>query len=180
MSARWRKPCASRPVTYNNIPGFIAKFKILENGLELIKANENFMRLFARPDYLLENLAHDTSTAELADKHAAMRRGEPVTFVTQARGNDGSNIWLQVPANAWTGGDDPVYLFVYIDVSELLEQRELQKKPACNWSSLPLWNPVTGGRNRTSFNIDGGGAIRSALPGTIRSGLAGYPEVQGD
>lgn len=62
-------------VTYNNIPGFIAKFKILENGLELIKANENFMRLFARPDYLLENLAHDTSTAELADKHAAMRPG---------------------------------------------------------------------------------------------------------
>lgn len=36
-------------VTYNNIPGFIAKFKILENGLELIKANENFMRLFGAP-----------------------------------------------------------------------------------------------------------------------------------
>lgn len=154
-------------ITYNNIPGFIAKFRVVENGFEFVEANEKFTQLFGRSDYLLDKQAQGKNRAVLEENHAAMRRGEPVNFVIQARDRDESNIWLQVSGECLDKVDgNPVYLCVYIDISELLEQRELQKQTSRKLEQLAFVDPVTGGRNRTSFEIDGGGAIRSALPGS--------------
>ena len=154
-------------ITYNNIPGFIAKFRVVENGFEFVEANEKFTRLFGRSDYLLDKQAQGKNRAVLAENHAVMRRGEPVNFVTQARDREGNNAWLQVSGECmdWEG-DNPVYLCVYIDISELLEQRELQKQTNQRLEQLAFVDPVTSGRNRTSFEIDAGGAVRAALPGT--------------
>lgn len=154
-------------ITYNNIPGFIAKFRVVERGFEFVDANEEFIQAFGCADYLLDQWPVGKEGALLAENHAAMRRGEPVNFVTQTRAVDGHNVWLQVSGECMDSeADDPVYLCIYIDVSELLEQRELQKKTSQQLEQLAFVDPVTGGRNRTSFEIDGGGAIRSALPGT--------------
>lgn len=154
-------------ITYNNIPGFIAKFRVVENGFEFVEANEKFTQLFGRSDYLLDKQAQGKNRAVLAENHAVMRRGEPVNFVTQARDREGNNAWLQVSGECmdWEG-DNPVYLCVYIDISELLEQRELQKQTNQRLEQLAFVDPVTSGRNRTSFEIDAGGAVRAALPGT--------------
>lgn len=154
-------------ITYNNIPGFVAKFRVVERGFEFVDSNEKFVQIFGRGDYLLDHWPAGREKAVLAENHEAMRRGEPVNFVTQARDVEGQNIWLQVSGECMDREDgNPLYLFVYIDVSELLEQRELQKKTSLQLEQLAFVDPVTGGRNRTSFEIDGGGAIRSALPGT--------------
>ena len=154
-------------ITYNNIPGFIAKFRVVENGFEFVEANEKFTQLFGRSDYLLDKQAQGKNRAVLEENHAVMRRGEPVNFVTQARDREGNNAWLQVSGECmdWEG-DNPVYLCVYIDISELLEQRELQKQTNQRLEQLAFVDPVTSGRNRTSFEIDAGGAVRAALPGT--------------
>ena len=154
-------------ITYNNIPGFIAKFRVVENGFEFVEANEKFTQLFGRSDYLLDKQAQGKNRAVLEENHAAMRRGEPVNFVTQARDREGNNAWLQVSGECmdWEG-DNPVYLCVYIDISELLEQRELQRQANRQLERLAFVDPVTSGRNRTSFEIDAGGAVRAALPGT--------------
>lgn len=154
-------------ITYNNIPGFIAKFRVVENGFEFVEANEKFTRLFGRSDYLLDKQAQGKNRAVLAENHAVMRRGEPVNFVTQARDREGNNAWLQVSGECMDWEDNnPVYLCVYIDISELLEQRELQKQTNQRLEQLAFVDPVTSGRNRTSFEIDAGGAVRAALPGT--------------
>ena len=154
-------------ITYNNIPGFIAKFRIRENGFEFVEANEKFTRLFGRSDYALDSPVAVRNPAVLRDNHELMRRGEPVNFVLQAREKDRNNVWLQVSGECmdWQDGD-PLYLFVYIDISELLEQRELQKQTSRRLEQLAFVDPVTEGRNRTSFDIDAGGAIRSAAPGS--------------
>lgn len=154
-------------ITYNNIPGFIAKFRVVENGFEFVEANEKFTQLFGRSDYLLDKQAQGKNRAVLAENHAAMRRGEPVNFVTQARDREGNNAWLQVSGECMDWEDNnPVYLCVYIDISELLEQRELQRQANRQLERLAFVDPVTNGRNRTSFEIDAGGAVRAALPGT--------------
>lgn len=153
-------------ITYNNIPGFIAKFKVVEKGFEFVDANEKFIQIFGRVDYLLDRWPKGRQGAVLAENHAAMRRGEAVSFVTQARAVDGQNIWLQVSGECMDREDgNPVYLFVYIDISELLEQRELQKRTNQQLEQLAFVDPVTGGRNRTSFKLDGGNAVRASLPG---------------
>lgn len=153
-------------ITYNNIPGFVAKFRVVERGFEFVDSNEKFVQIFGRNDYLLDLWPAGKEKAVLAENHKAMRRGEPVNFVTQARDVEGQNIWLQVSGECMDREDgNPLYLFVYIDVSELLEQRELQKKTSWQLEQLAFVDPVTNGRNRTSFEIDGGSAIRSALPG---------------
>lgn len=154
-------------ITYNNIPGFIAKFRVVENGFEFVEANEKFTQLFGQSDYLLDKQAQSKNRAVLAENHAAMRRGESVNFVTQARDRDGNNAWLQVSGECmdWEN-NNPVYLCVYIDISELLEQRELQRQANRQLERLAFVDPVTNGRNRTSFEIDAGGAVRAALPGT--------------
>ncbi|EFL85490.1 diguanylate cyclase (GGDEF) domain-containing protein [Desulfovibrio sp. 3_1_syn3] len=154
-------------ITYNNIPGFIAKFRVVENGFEFVEANEKFTQLFGQSDYLLDKQAQSKNRAVLAENHAAMRRGESVNFVTQARDRDGNNAWLQVSGECmdWEN-NNPVYLCVYIDISELLEQRELQRQANRQLERLAFVDPVTSGRNRTSFEIDAGGAVRAALPGT--------------
>lgn len=154
-------------ITYNNIPGFIAKFRVVENGFEFVEANEKFTQLFGRSDYLLDKQAQGKNRAVLEENHAAMRRGEPVNFVTQARDREGNNAWLQVSGECMDWEDNnPVYLCVYIDISELLEQRELQRQANRQLERLAFVDPVTSGRNRTSFEIDAGGAVRAALPGT--------------
>lgn len=154
-------------ITYNNIPGFVAKFRVVERGFEFVDSNEKFVRIFGRNDYLLDHWPASREKAVLAENHEAMRHGKPVNFVTQACDVDGHNIWLQVSGECMDREDgNPIYLLVYIDVSELLEQRELQKKTSWQLEQLAFVDPVTSGRNRTSFDMDGGGAIRLALPGT--------------
>ena len=58
-----------------------------------------------------------------------MREGKPVHFTVQAKTLQNDDAWLQL------NGDcidviqgDPVYLFIYIDITDITEQRVLQKK----------------------------------------------------
>ena len=58
-----------------------------------------------------------------------MREGKPVHFTVQAKTLQNDDAWLQL------NGDcidviqgDPVYLFIYIDITDITEQRVLQTK----------------------------------------------------
>ena len=58
-----------------------------------------------------------------------MRAGKPVHFTLQAKDRSGGDMWLQVNGDCvdWLDGN-PVYLIIYIDVTDITEQRELQKQ----------------------------------------------------
>lgn len=118
-----------RTIAYNNIPGFVAKFLIKDHlHMKLLDANDRFKEFFGSQkseyDSSVENL---TSNKELfAAQLELVRRGEHIRFTTQLRSLTGKVLWMQINGDCvdWIDGD-PVYLLLYIDVTE---QHEMQKK----------------------------------------------------
>ena len=58
-----------------------------------------------------------------------MQKGESVHFVIRSKDKNGTDAWLQLNGECigWEG-KEPVYLVVFIDITDITEQRELQKK----------------------------------------------------
>lgn len=121
-------------VTYNNIPGFIARYRLHGDRLKLIEANDKFVDFFKldRNDfdsYEPFSKATEKSRLELQQQLPLMRQGKPVHFVVQTKDSNGNDAWLQLNGECiGRAGNDPVYLIVYIDITDITEQRELQKK----------------------------------------------------
>lgn len=155
-------------VTYNSIPGFIAKFRIRESRIELVDANERFLCFFGhREQNTLTNLSTPENEAALRECYPAMRGGKPVRFTMEARDKEGNAVWLQLNGDCidWIDGN-PVYLIVYIDITDLTRQRELQKETNMQLERLAFMDPVTGGYNRTCFELKAGEGVRAAPAGT--------------
>lgn len=123
-----------RTVTYNNIPGFITKYRLGKERIELVEANDKTIEFFGLDkdrlaDYVPFSRINENSKKVLEENLPAMYRGEPVHFVIQSKNRNGNYSWLQLNGEcvSWHGGE-PVYMIVYIDITDITEQRELQKK----------------------------------------------------
>ena len=122
-------------VTYDNLPGFVAKFRLKGNRqFEFVEGNERFIRFFGArgendPPYSLFNLDTEGNRQAISENYAMMQEGEPVHFVVQVKNRSGEDAWLQLNAECieWID-NDPVYLVVYIDITDVTELRELKKK----------------------------------------------------
>ncbi|OUP18245.1 hybrid sensor histidine kinase/response regulator [Parabacteroides distasonis] len=122
-------------ITYDNIPGFISKHKVHKDGsFTLLKANDKYMDfsgidknsfLSFSPFSRLDETSRNTMNAHIS----CMLKGEPVHFVIQSKDKNGNGAWLQLNGECigWEG-DEPIYLIVYINITDITEQRELQKK----------------------------------------------------
>ena len=121
-------------VTYENLPGFIAKYRIGGNGLTCLEANQRFLDFSGVDGSRLseqDTLAPMTAESRaILDAHLpAMRRKEPIHFGIRAKDSRGADAWFQLNGDCvGTMGEDPVYLFVFVDVTDVTEQRELQRK----------------------------------------------------
>ena len=122
-------------ITYDNIPGFIAKIKIGKDGsLHLLEANDKFMN-FAGVDP--EHFSTFTPFARLTEGSRVlldeniplMQKGLPVHFIIQSKDKNGNDAWIQLNGECirWEG-KDPIYLIVYIDITDITAQRELYRK----------------------------------------------------
>ncbi len=122
-------------ITYDNIPGFISKHKVHKDGsFTLLEANDKYMDfsgidknsfLSFSPFSRLDETSRNTMNAHIS----CMLKGEPVHFVIQSKDKNGNDAWLQLNGECigWEG-DEPIYLIVYINITDITEQRELQKK----------------------------------------------------
>ena len=122
-------------ITYDNIPGFISKHKAHKDGsFTLLEANDKYMDfsgidknsfLSFSPFSRLDETSRNTMNAHIS----CMLKGEPVHFVIQSKDKNGNDAWLQLNGECigWEG-DEPIYLIVYINITDITEQRELQKK----------------------------------------------------
>ena len=122
-------------ITYDNIPGFISKHKVHKDGsFTLLEANDKYMDfsgidknsfLSFSPFSRLDETSRNTMNAHIP----CMLKGEPVHFVIQSKDKNGNGAWLQLNGECIGGeGDEPIYLIVYINITDITEQRELQKK----------------------------------------------------
>ena len=122
-------------ITYDNIPGFISNHKVHKDGsFTLLEANDKYMDfsgidknsfLSFSPFSRLDETSRNTMNAHIP----CMLKGEPVHFVIQSKDKNGNSAWLQLNGECigWEG-DEPIYLIVYINITDITEQRELQKK----------------------------------------------------
>lgn len=121
-------------VTYNNLPGFVAKFQVKEDGFAFLDANDRFREFFhcMGKECSLHGLSNDDTeqNRNAYTRHFPdMQKGKPVHFTLQAKDQHGGKVWLQVNADCmeWVNGE-PVYLVIYIDITDITEQRELQRQ----------------------------------------------------
>lgn len=121
-------------VTYDNIPGFIAKYRVTKDRFQLVEANDKFIDFFGLDRLSLTSYNAfsklDEKSKRLLNRHLPlMLKGESVHLVVHSKDKQGNDAWLQLNGACvgWVEGD-PVYLIVYIDITDITEQRELQKK----------------------------------------------------
>lgn len=125
----------AQSITYNNMPGFVAKFLIQDYlHIELIEANDQFSAFFKSTenqvnDNGLLRMNIDENKDAIIPKLEQVSRGEHVHFLTKLRNQEGRTVFMQANGDCvdWIGGA-PVYLMTYIDVTDLTELREMQAK----------------------------------------------------
>ena len=129
-------------VTYDSLPGFVAKYRI-EHDLQmtLLEANARFMKYFGSET---ERGGNSLCRKNIADNIEAinanreqMLAGEPLHFVMRVQSRQGQTLWLQVNASCidWQEGC-PVYLAIFIDITDVTELREMQKKLTAQTEAL--------------------------------------------
>ena len=119
-------------VTYESLPGFVAKYRIdADMNLTLLFANSRFVEYFGEGDednpLYLRNIEDNREI--ISRYREEILKGAPVHFVISARSRDGQNMWLQVNATCieWQNGC-PVYLAIFIDITDVTQLREMQRK----------------------------------------------------
>ena len=122
-------------VTYDNLPGFVAKLRISRDfDLKLLEANGRFYEFFGDPESRnLENpvfrMNQERSLPILKDHRKEIERGEPLHFTIQMCGRSGIEAWMQVNASCIGYQDgEPVYMAIYIDITNETELRRMQKQ----------------------------------------------------
>ena len=119
-------------VTYESLPGFVAKYRIdPDMNLTLLSANARFMEYFGEEGESspLYQRNIDVNMEIILKYGEEIRKGAPVHFVISVKARSGQNMYLQVNATCvdWQNGS-PVYLAIFIDITDVTELREMQKK----------------------------------------------------
>ncbi|MEG0374663.1 MAG: diguanylate cyclase, partial [Raoultibacter sp.] len=153
-----------RGIAFDALPGFCAKFRVSADRPYLLASNERFANFFGAMEVgvssesLLDCLEANWSI--INQYYSSLRAGEPISFEIDAKGVDGQYARFQITANCVNILEgDPIYLVVFLDISELREnQAELER--------VAYVDPITQGPNRLRFSIDAERAIQSAPPDT--------------
>ncbi|BDF32128.1 hypothetical protein CE91St62_02010 [Lachnospiraceae bacterium] len=124
-------------VTYESLPGFVAKYRIDGAGdqleLELLSANGRFMDYFGesgnRGGSPLYRKNIQDNIEIINENRQKMLAGEPLHFTMNVLSRDNQSLWLQVNATCvdWQEGK-PIYLVIFIDITDVTELREMQRK----------------------------------------------------
>lgn len=124
-------------VTYQNLPGFVAKYRIdQELNLTLLDGNARFIEYFGTGGELHQQNIEDNRDAIFEEKERLLV-GEPVHFVMHVKDRKGQDVWLQVNASCVDWQQDcPVYLAIFIDITDVTQLREIQKKLTAQANAL--------------------------------------------
>lgn len=122
-------------IAYDNLPGFVAKYKVKQDGrFIMIEANDKYLDFAGIEKDMISAFSPfsrlDEKSRSVLNEHIPlMQKGESVHFVIRSKDKNGTDAWLQLNGECigWEG-KEPVYLVVFIDITDITEQRELQKK----------------------------------------------------
>ena len=122
-------------VTYDSLPGFVGKYRVEQDfRFTLLDANDRFLEFFGKDSYrgmddpvFRKNIERNESVFQ--EHRTRILTGEPVHFTVCMNSWRGEAAWLQINADCigWQGGQ-PVYLVIYIDVTNETELRMMQSR----------------------------------------------------
>ena len=122
-------------VTYESLPGFVAKYRIeTDLTMTLLDANARFMEYFGNDTTggnipLLQKQNIEDNMEVILKHKEDMLAGKPLHFVMCVKNRNGRSIWLQVNAACVDWQErHPVYLTIFIDITDVTELREMQKR----------------------------------------------------
>ncbi len=122
-------------VTYDNLPGFVAKFRVSRDlDFRLQEANDQFFAFFGKDsinsmDNALFRENMERNMHVFSEHKYDIIHGNPVRFTVQMRDQLGNDAWLQINASCIGYQDGaPVYLAIYIDITNETELRQMQQK----------------------------------------------------
>lgn len=124
-----------KKITYENIPGFFSKQRLSHDGhFVLLEANHKFKDFIGVEDEQLLSFipfsSLDKESKEIFDQNIPlMQQGESVNFIFSAIDKNGCRAYLKVNGSCikWEE-DEPVYIFIYIDITEQHDLQEQLKK----------------------------------------------------
>lgn len=123
-----------RFVDYDDIPALVARYRVPKNlDLKILGANHRFIEFFGddimEPGNTLYKRDLEKNLDVLIAHQDELLRGDPVSLVARMDGQYGEDVWLQtsMACVGWEG-DDPIYLTIFIDITNETELREMQKK----------------------------------------------------
>ncbi len=121
-------------VTYENLPGFVAKYRIdKELNMVLLDANARFAEYFGSRSSSGETSLYqkniEANWDAILEQKEKIQEGKSFHFVIHVKSMAGQMLWLQVNATCvdWQN-DCPIYLVIFIDVTDMTELREIHKK----------------------------------------------------
>lgn len=117
-------------ITYESLPGFVAKYRIDQNlKMTLIDGNQRYMEYFVNGDGKIHDKNILANFHVFKENQEKIQKGAPLSFVMRAQSVNGKMLWLQVNARCseWQGGC-PVYLALFMDITDVTELREMQKQ----------------------------------------------------
>lgn len=124
-----------KSIAYESLPGFVAKYRVNQDyNLILLDSNTHFKRFFGEPSNSgvanslhLKNLEKNQQV--LQEHKKTILAGNPTRFTLQVVDFNDRSLWLQVNATCieWQEGC-PIYLAIFIDITDITELREMQKK----------------------------------------------------
>lgn len=123
-----------KAVAYDNIPGFIVKHRILKDKIVLIGASDGITDVFNVDLDHLESFdvyaaLEPESGAIIKANHPRFRKGEPFEGTLRMKDRNDRVRWFQIRSTCTDSiADDPVYLTVFIDATDVTELREMQKQ----------------------------------------------------
>ncbi len=120
-------------VTYESLPGFVAKYRVERDlGLTLLEGNSRYMEYFGEAaadgrDLHRKNI--ENNLPAILENRGRLLSGKPVQFIMNVKSRQGKTLWLQVNASCvnWQNGC-PVYLAIFIDITDVTELREIQRR----------------------------------------------------
>lgn len=125
----------AQSITYNNIPGFVAEYLIKEDySIELLNANDQFEAFFGAKSCCSKSnqvmqLNLNANRDAIYSQWENVMQGRHIRFLAELKNGEGKSAWMQINGDCvdWIDGN-PVYLLIYIDVTDLTDMRKMHEK----------------------------------------------------
>lgn len=141
-----------KSITYDKLPGFTAKYRINhDNTFDILDYNQRFADFFGeeilqnRTYFMFKNGAVKIDSDEI---FAKLLNRETIQLEVTANDKEGNLCWFQINGEAVDEVQgDSIYLFVYLDITSQKQDEEKLRQYA-------YVDPITGGYNRTRFEVE--------------------------